>query len=138
MILYPLQQRLRSQYDSLSVGLLSKVFCIKEGIQQGKKRFEFLKGNEIYKQRLGGKEIPLPLSDCHCLVREGDDILRIAMLSAHSCPVGQLGTRDTGGMSVYISELAREFGKQGHKIDIFTSVHDPRDPLIESLGEMYA
>ena len=47
------------QYDYLSVGLLSKVFCIKEGIQQGKKRFEFLKGNEIYKQRLGGKEIPL-------------------------------------------------------------------------------
>ncbi len=47
------------KYDSLSVGLLSKVFCIKESIQQGKKRFEFLKGNEIYKQRLGGNEIPL-------------------------------------------------------------------------------
>jgi len=47
------------QYDSLSVGLLSKVFCIEQSIQQGKKRFEFLKGNEIYKQRLGGKEIPL-------------------------------------------------------------------------------
>lgn len=47
------------QYESLSVGLLSKVFCIKESIQQGKKRFEFLKGNEIYKQRLGGNEIPL-------------------------------------------------------------------------------
>ncbi len=47
------------QYDSLSVGLLSKVFCIEESIQQGKKRFEFLKGNEIYKQRLGGREIPL-------------------------------------------------------------------------------
>jgi CelD/BcsL family acetyltransferase involved in cellulose biosynthesis len=47
------------QYDSLSVGLLSKVFCIEQSIQQGKKRFEFLKGNEIYKQRLGGKEISL-------------------------------------------------------------------------------
>ncbi len=47
------------QYDSLSVGLLSKVFCIREIAQQGKKRFEFLKGNEIYKQRLGGTEIPL-------------------------------------------------------------------------------
>ena len=47
------------QYESLSVGLLSKVFCIQESIQQGKKRFEFLKGNEIYKQRLGGNEIPL-------------------------------------------------------------------------------
>ena len=47
------------QYDSLSVGLLSKVFCIQDSIQRSKKRFEFLKGNEIYKQRLGGKEIPL-------------------------------------------------------------------------------
>ena len=37
--------------------------------------------------------------------------LRIAMLSAHSCPVGNLGAKDTGGMSVYIVELARELGK---------------------------
>jgi len=60
--------------------------------------------------------------------------LRVAMLSAHSCPVGQLGTRDTGGMSVYIRELARELGLLGHQVDIFTRVHDPRDPLMESLG----
>ena len=26
--------------------------------------------------------------------------MRIAMLSIHSCPLGHLGTRDTGGMSV--------------------------------------
>jgi D-inositol-3-phosphate glycosyltransferase len=59
--------------------------------------------------------------------------LRIAMLSAHSCPVGDLGARDTGGMSVYIRELARELGKQGHKVDIYTRVHDPNDPRIEEL-----
>ncbi len=47
------------ELDSLSVGLLSKVLCIRESIQQGKRRFEFLKGNEVYKERLGGKEIPL-------------------------------------------------------------------------------
>jgi CelD/BcsL family acetyltransferase involved in cellulose biosynthesis len=52
------------QHDSLSVGLLSKVFCIRDSIQQGRKRFEFLKGNEVYKQRLGGKEIPL----CRCQI----------------------------------------------------------------------
>ncbi|MFA5316347.1 MAG: glycosyltransferase, partial [Dehalococcoidales bacterium] len=60
--------------------------------------------------------------------------LNIAMLSAHSCPVGQPGTKDTGGMSVYIRELAQEMGKQGHKVDIFTRVHDPRDPQIIELG----
>jgi D-inositol-3-phosphate glycosyltransferase len=61
--------------------------------------------------------------------------LRIAMLSAHSCPVGDLGAKDTGGMSVYIRELARELGKQGHNVDIFTRVHDPDDPRIETLAE---
>lgn len=54
--------------------------------------------------------------------------LSIAMLSAHSCPAGQLGTKDTGGMSVYIRELATELGKQGHRVDVFTRVHDPHDP----------
>jgi D-inositol-3-phosphate glycosyltransferase len=56
------------------------------------------------------------------------------MLSVHSCPVGQLGTKDTGGMSVYIRELARELGKLGHKVDLFTRVHDPHDLLMESLA----
>jgi D-inositol-3-phosphate glycosyltransferase len=61
------------------------------------------------------------------------DKLRIAMLSAHSCPVGDLGAKDTGGMSVYIRELARELGRQGHEVDIFTRVHDPNDPRMEEL-----
>jgi D-inositol-3-phosphate glycosyltransferase len=61
--------------------------------------------------------------------------LKIAMLSAHSCPVGELGARDTGGMSVYIRELARELGKQGHSVDLYTRVHDPNDPRIEELAE---
>ena len=39
--------------------------------------------------------------------------LRIAMLSVHSSPLGELGTKDTGGMSVYIRELARELGQTG-------------------------
>ncbi|MFQ5997605.1 MAG: glycosyltransferase family 1 protein, partial [Dehalococcoidales bacterium] len=63
-----------------------------------------------------------------------DRKLRIAMLSAHSCPVGKLGTKDTGGMSVYVLELARELGKCGHLVDIYTRVHDPKDKLIYELG----
>jgi len=46
--------------------------------------------------------------------------LTIAMLSIHSDPIGQLGTIDTGGMSVYIRELARELGERGHQVDIYT------------------
>ena len=61
--------------------------------------------------------------------------LRICMLSAHSCPVGKLGTKDTGGMSVYIREIARELGKQGHPVDIYTRAHDPQDRQTYELGE---
>ncbi|HEY96089.1 MAG TPA: glycosyltransferase family 1 protein [Dehalococcoidia bacterium] len=64
----------------------------------------------------------------------GEDKLRIAMISAHSCPVGTLGTKDTGGMSVYIVELARELGKLGHTVDAYTRVHDPADPIVVELG----
>ncbi len=61
--------------------------------------------------------------------------LKIAMISAHSCPVGDLGAKDTGGMSVYIRELAGELGKKGSVVDIYTRIHDPRDPVLEALGE---
>jgi len=61
--------------------------------------------------------------------------LKIAMLSVHSCPVGELGTKDTGGMSVYIRELARELGMRGHFVDAYTRFHDLRDSQIIELGE---
>jgi len=47
------------RYVSLSAGLISKVFAIKDSIEKKKKRFDFLKGAETYKYRLGGKEVPL-------------------------------------------------------------------------------
>ena len=52
--------------------------------------------------------------------------LNIAMLSIHSSPIGDLGTQDTGGMSVYVRELAKEFGRRGHCIDIFTQHNSGR------------
>jgi D-inositol-3-phosphate glycosyltransferase len=48
--------------------------------------------------------------------------------------VGKLGTRDTGGMSVYVLEMARELGKLGHQVDVYTRVHDPADKIIYELG----
>ena len=46
-------------YSSLSVGVLSKALCIKDSIERGKKRFDFLKGDEQYKYHLGGQEVQL-------------------------------------------------------------------------------
>ncbi len=54
-------------YRHLSVGLLSKVLCIKDSIQQGRKKWDFLGGRESYKYHLGGKEVPL--YDCRIRVR---------------------------------------------------------------------
>jgi len=53
--------------------------------------------------------------------------LRIAMLSIHSSPLGELGTSDTGGMSVYVRELCWELGRAGHTVDIYTCA-DSRVP----------
>lgn len=60
---------------------------------------------------------------------------RLALLSFHGCPVARLGEKDTGGMNVYVMQLAREFGKRGHQVDVFTRYHDPSDPQIVQLGE---
>ncbi len=46
-------------YRELSAGLLSKVLCIKDNIGKDRKIFDFLKGREVYKSRLGGKSIPI-------------------------------------------------------------------------------
>jgi D-inositol-3-phosphate glycosyltransferase len=64
-----------------------------------------------------------------------DSQLKLAMVSVHSCPLGALGTKDTGGMSVYIVELARALGKQGHLVDVYSRVHDPRDHQVYDLGQ---
>ncbi len=47
------------QYTALSAGLLSKVLAIKDSIEKGRKKFDFLKGAEAYKYHLGGREVPL-------------------------------------------------------------------------------
>jgi CelD/BcsL family acetyltransferase involved in cellulose biosynthesis len=46
-------------YSELSAGLLSKMYCIKWAIAHKKKIFDFLKGEEVYKQRLGGQMVNL-------------------------------------------------------------------------------
>jgi CelD/BcsL family acetyltransferase involved in cellulose biosynthesis len=47
------------RHSFLSVGLISKVLCLKDSIERGRSKFDFLKGAEEYKYRLGGKEITL-------------------------------------------------------------------------------
>ncbi|MDO8473598.1 MAG: glycosyltransferase [Dehalococcoidia bacterium] len=60
---------------------------------------------------------------------------RIAMLSVHTCPLGHLGTRDSGGMNVYVRELSRELGELGTNVDVFTRYRNCDHPCEVKLGE---
>ena len=62
------------------------------------------------------------------------DPLIIAMLSLHSSPIGTLGSRDTGGMSVYVRALASEMGRAAHEVDIFTLRRHADEPKIQHLA----
>ena len=45
--------------SSLSVGSICKTLCIKDSIEKGRGKFDFLKGAEEYKHHMGGREVNL-------------------------------------------------------------------------------
>lgn len=62
-------------------------------------------------------------------------MLRVAMLSYHTCPLATLGGKDTGGMNVYVRELTRQLGKMGIHVDVFTRSQDDHVPhVLHELG----
>lgn len=44
------------EFAHLAVGLVSKAMALEDAIERGKRRFDFLRGDEEYKRRLGGLE----------------------------------------------------------------------------------
>lgn len=56
------------------------------------------------------------------------------MLAVHSSPLATLGSREAGGMNVYVRELARELGRRGVAVDIFTRAQRRAEPMIVELG----
>jgi D-inositol-3-phosphate glycosyltransferase len=61
--------------------------------------------------------------------------LRVAMLSVHTCPLAALGGKETGGMNVYVREVARELGRMGVHVDVFTRSQNPGIPRIVAMGQ---
>lgn len=45
---------------------------------------------------------------------------RVALLSVHTCPLDQPGTGDSGGMNVYVRQVARRLAEMGVEVDVFT------------------
>jgi D-inositol-3-phosphate glycosyltransferase len=62
-------------------------------------------------------------------------MIRIAMISYHTCPLATLGGKDTGGMNVYVRDLTRELGRIGIHVDVFTRSQDEHVPhVLHDLG----
>jgi D-inositol-3-phosphate glycosyltransferase len=59
---------------------------------------------------------------------------RVAMLSMHTSPLAPLGGRETGGMNVYVREVAAQLGALGVACDVFTRRVDAATPEVEPLG----
>ena len=60
---------------------------------------------------------------------------RVAMLSIHGCPLARLGTREAGGMQLYVRALSRELGQRGVGVDVFTRRVNPALPTIVPFGQ---
>jgi D-inositol-3-phosphate glycosyltransferase len=64
-----------------------------------------------------------------------DAMIRVAMLSYHTCPLATLGGKDTGGMNVYVRDLVRQLGQEGVHVDVFTRSQDEHVPhVLHELG----
>jgi D-inositol-3-phosphate glycosyltransferase len=61
-------------------------------------------------------------------------ILRVAVLSVHTCPLAALGGKETGGMNVYVRETARELARMGVHVDVFTRSQNPGVPRVVALA----
>lgn len=53
------------------------------------------------------------------------------MISFHTSPLATLGGKDTGGMNVYVREIARELGRRNIHVDIFTRSNSPHHLRID-------
>jgi len=55
---------------------------------------------------------------------------RLAILSLHTSPLAQPGTGDSGGMNVYVRELAAAVARSGSDCDVFTRAWDEALPPV--------
>jgi D-inositol-3-phosphate glycosyltransferase len=60
-------------------------------------------------------------------------IRRLAVLAYHSSPLGPPGEGDSGGMTVYVRDLAAAFARRGVQTDVYTRA-DSDGPVVTSLG----
>ena len=57
------------------------------------------------------------------------------MLSLHTSPTDQPGTGDSGGMNVYVREVAAGLAAQGVRVDVFTRCNGRGGPTVTELAD---
>lgn len=62
-------------------------------------------------------------------------MLRVAFVSVHGCPNARLGSKEAGGMNVYVSKVAVELGKLGVEVDIYTRYHGDSEDTVEYISD---
>jgi D-inositol-3-phosphate glycosyltransferase len=61
---------------------------------------------------------------------------RVAVMSYHTSPLAVLGGRHTGGLNVYVREVARELAERGHWTDIYTRRTSLDEAEVELLSDL--
>ena len=61
---------------------------------------------------------------------------RVAFITFHACPLAAPGEGKSGGMNVYVHQLARALGSMGVYVDIFTRDHPEAPSEIQEITPM--
>ena len=64
-------------------------------------------------------------------------IQRVLMISFHTCPLASQEGKETGGMNVYVLELAKELARRGIAVDVFTRSQDQDQPHVVHVNERF-
>src|SRR5207249_6796479 len=59
---------------------------------------------------------------------------KVAVISLHTSPLDQPGAGDSGGMNVYVVEVAERLAEQGIAADIYTRCHGSGAPAVQQIA----
>jgi len=59
---------------------------------------------------------------------------KVAVISLHTSPLDQPGAGDSGGMNVYVVEVAERLAEQGIAADIYTRCHGSGAPEVQEIA----
>ena len=95
----------------------------------GRSRSEFVAGQRTGRARHRSRRPAVArtrLSELSQACRSIAMTRRIAFISEHASPLGNLGGADGGGQNVYVAQLAKHLAALGYEVDVFTR-RDRRD-----------